>query len=875
MPRFGLGARLALVGALLAAACRPGPPLVVEVAGCEELTNEGCACADGAELYLWVAAAAVEGLELRRDGLTEALPHPEQVQGGLRLRLPAQAGWWTLSARGRTEWRFQVTPAVSDAGLVEVRRLRRAGAFAEAEATLRELSHRPQPPIGWEAQAARNALAQGQVGVAVDAFRRSIAVAEASSRVLASARDRLALAHTLATRLAAWDEAAAVLSELEVAAARSAEVAADRAQTSLVLALERQDLRRALPLAKEALARAERLGLADLEEDSRQGLIGALVRAGRWAEVKGELDTLRARVAGGDACRRAQVLVNLGWYALLGHRRAPALFPEPPWAELQGAEWLFRSECPDPEAQANLRLNLGWAALYAGRLEEGQHWWTRAGTSTSANTQLRVDGQHLGSELAWATGDPDAGAAFSALLDAAQRSGRVELSLAAHDGLARVAVAQRRTADARVHFEAAALALGRLRALTALGQGQDSLLHDHRELWRRWVDLEVSAGQPSRAAAVIETQRQGAVQDAESELPISGERRSRLRRELLDRRAELDRALELAWRSPADERGLAEARVQEARRGLEAALDRLVAPASPPLIKAAGGNRIFLTEGQPDGVMIIAAGERWSVARWRRREGRRVEVLVGAEALAPGPIVLHAPPALVSLDWAAGWPERSVAFAGPGTVRPTPAPAPGPRRALVIGDPSATLPTGRSEAERVADELSKQGWRVELHTHPMTGADLSARLNAGPWALFHYAGHGQHAGLDGLQASLQMVDGPTFDVARVLGLEQAPRRVVLNACEVGSSGSDPEVGGLGLAAAFGLRGAEQVVASVDRIDEPTAQALVRALYLDGSPSNALLLPSARKAPEVSRSFRLFESPAPGGATSPLNAVETR
>jgi hypothetical protein len=121
---------------------------------------------------------------------------------------------------------------------------------------------------------------------------------------------------------------------------------------------------------------------------------------------------------------------------------------------------------------------------------------------------------------------------------------------------------------------------------------------------------------------------------------------------------------------------------------------------------------------------------------------------------------------------------------------------------------------------------------------------IEARLADPCTALFHYDGHGIAAAQRGTSGgpaggltrdrtddALLLAGGDTLTAADVLELPRVPEEVVLNGCTTAA----PE--GLGLAQAFLLVGAAQVVASLDEIPADDAARFTRRLF-EGAQSSA-------------------------------------
>jgi hypothetical protein len=140
--------------------------------------------------------------------------------------------------------------------------------------------------------------------------------------------------------------------------------------------------------------------------------------------------------------------------------------------------------------------------------------------------------------------------------------------------------------------------------------------------------------------------------------------------------------------------------------------------------------------------------------------------------------------------------------------------------------------------------------------HPLVAAaaTVEATLRALDGApLAHLAAHGHHDRENVLFSRLDLADGPlmAYDVQR---LSQAPRHVVLSACDVGRTVVRPGDEILGFTAALLHLGTATVISSVSRVDDETALALMtayhRALSAGSRPAEALALAAAGPAADA-------------------------
>lgn len=160
--------------------------------------------------------------------------------------------------------------------------------------------------------------------------------------------------------------------------------------------------------------------------------------------------------------------------------------------------------------------------------------------------------------------------------------------------------------------------------------------------------------------------------------------------------------------------------------------------------------------------------------------------------------------------------------------------------ALVLAPPS-NLPHARTEARRSAQSLRQHGLAVEHVPAPRSSATVTeppallteqvlALLPTAPW--FHYTGHARSRGREGWDSELLLAADQTMtlEVSDVLALPSVPPVVVLNGCETGVTDPQSLGGGMSLAHAFVLGGAQVVIATTREIRDLEAAALIKRLY---------------------------------------------
>ncbi len=187
--------------------------------------------------------------------------------------------------------------------------------------------------------------------------------------------------------------------------------------------------------------------------------------------------------------------------------------------------------------------------------------------------------------------------------------------------------------------------------------------------------------------------------------------------------------------------------------------------------------------------------------------------------------------------------------------------------ALIVADPSSDLAAAADEAADVSRALVDRGWNVQQ----LTGTDarlVDVRAAMVEADLFHYAGHGRHAGVEGWGSALRLAGGMLLTVEDVLALERVPSLVILPACDTAPSGEGTLAGGMNIGRAFLLSGAEVVIAATGEIEDRAAGSFstsFHAAFLQStSPAEAMRVALLAN--------RHAGSPAPSPTADPLRRM---
>ena len=872
--------------------------------GCEAVqAGPVCLLRPGATLRLWVAVHAETPLRLELDGAPLAAKW-EPAEDGLRAVLSAPpTGALTLRADDAA-WRLGLTlapmpalPPALEAVHAEISR----GDMVAAERALTSALPGLEGAARAEALTLRADVAfmRGDPTAALAAYEPAFAAARAAG-LLRRASEVALTASYLCTAtlydlagarrwLARHAELTPLLPEARLRHGYYAGLVADWAG----------DLRAAQRSYEAHAATARALGL-DSELAAALSALGVL--RGRVGDAAGAERAFAELLALGERIPvevRALALHNAAWTALEARSRGQAApDPEP---QLRAAAALFAPDGPrpDPLIAAELRINLVYAMLVRGDAAAARA--ALAGTAAPTRTLQRWR-DFLAARVALLEDRPttalrELSAVRAAAAEAGDRGLEWSATLGAGEALERLG---RDEAALERYRHAAAMHAGDLAAL-AVDAGRERFAAERDRGAQRLVLLLLRLGRAGEALCAARRARaQGLAGLAAAARDPAALAAYREARELLD--AKIERSWELSRRT--GERARAELRAE--RRRLDATLDAALAGAddlsagtgrssvaadlsagtgrsTAAADLSAGAGRPTAAEGGCAGLRGPGDGELLLVyypvdagyvgfgldaaglttarvpgalaadpdARARQLLGpfaaalgraRRVAVIASGPLSAEG---FHALPwaggALIDaavVTYALDLPRRT-AGAGPLT------------RAVQLAPPS-NLAGAAEELASAAAGLRARGLAVER----LTGdeADLLARIAGAD--LLHYAGHARGEGWGG---ALEL-GGERSLGARDLLSVAAPRVAVLSGCETGLPDPRAHAGGMSLAHALLLAGAQAVLATDAVVDDELGalgSAVVLAIADGLEPAAALAaVQRADKRPGWAR-FRAF------------------
>lgn len=837
----------------------PSPrPVVVDFGPCTSTRADAqaqgsilCGFDPEREFRLWVRPDGVEPPAVLVDGRrlpTRALEPVDEHSEGLGLTLPEDARslavvWsaqerWTLSlrAQGRAEGRPDPGGALEALGRF-VERISGAGLGEDWDRELREL----------DTQLDRQGWLEQRVGL------------------------HTAVAHMLA-REHRFDDALGVLERVEPLARRSPHLQA-------LLAYSRGQVQWRRGQADEALADLRAASLHAVRVD--EPLVGYAALP-MYAELLAELGYVDAALRWsqrglelvrehGTPCDLASTLRTAAWVHLLLQRQGSSNHdPEP---MLREALALFErdGECPSADRRGGTRLSLATVALRQGRPGEALEVLGPASASPmTPGERVRALDVEIAARLALGRDRASLEPAFESLRAAVERDGTLEARwhLAVRQGQWLEATGERDAAlgayrEAEGHLDTMA-------RLAGLGVGRGAVGIIHRESSERLVDALRAMGRVEEALCVARQAEARQIQSASLSPSLPPRQRAFLEhrgRALVREQARHDELLRLQHELPASELATLRAKVAEQQRRLVREADQLLVaighhvgrPACEALHQPEPGELLLGLFPRGEGWLLFARDERETTvqalelreldlasARARLSElllrpvadqlhrARRVRVHAAGQArridvgLLPWegkPLIAHMP-VVHGIDVVAPEPDR---------------PADDPPRAVLVADPTGSLPEADQEVRHAVASLGGMGWAVQSIARPEARPHHVAQRMAGA-TLLHYAGHAQHddrrdprwwppyaGGTPSWPASLQLAEGTRLAAPDILVQSgRVPSRVILSGCRTGAL--DASTTGMSLAVAFLVAGAQEVIASSTDTADMEASQIVRALY---------------------------------------------
>ena len=856
-------------------------PLMAEISGCESyLTNSGCTLGkQGRQIKLWIAGETQVVARVDQGSLVAAAP--KAASGGLLyvFEIPEEAHLLELIGRDGSPLRLTILPSQRPAWYEDAKsRLENLDELERFLSSLRAL-----PPLdnahklyflsrlafqrGRRAEAASLALKGAELWLQAQGVGNAV-------RELAFAGQQFQDEANFQARREALQRARQGLAELQKFGFLPVRPAYYLDSLEVNVFMATGDLRSALAAVENLRSLAEH-GLLEAAEQRIYAEHRALVltELGRFEEAAAAIDSLLA-LPPEDPASQAELLMNRGWIAYLTREKGspgadPLTFFE--------AAWQIYRDSPKFEYRFHNLLNLAAAELQAGHTEAARTYLERATAfQTGANAAQRLMALELeGRLLLRQDKASQALRRFLELENAARAAALPSLRWQGLWGRSQALAQLGRTAEALETLARAARFADEEMLLIPADRGRETFLAQRDQATR--LQLELLLEQKSIDAAWLAllermTQSQRLLQRDEKLASLDDAGRQR-RDEAIAR---------LKSSFPA------EAREEQSRLSLEnpdagywqaQILDQLGVPSTqqltfPPPRK---GELMLTFFPLAAGWVAFARSDRDIVARILpvrpaaapEELARNLLALFRDEIAASHRLKVVPWGALLAVDFHTLISDRMVVY-GVAAGR-LPAATGKLSSALLVEAPSGGLRRAADEIAFAQAILKERRPQLALTTLDQSNGSLTEiRQGIATADFLHFAGHSEAKGYAGFDSQLSLQWFTPLRLADLFTLEKVPRLIVLSSCE-GADDRDPESGekGLGLAQAFVLLGADQVLAATRSVNDAKAARLMQEVYErwpagDVEVDLALLLHEAQKFLRAAEpdptweAFRVFE-----------------
>lgn len=570
-----------------------------------------------------------------------------------------------------------------------------------------------------------------------------------------------------------------------------------------------------------------------------------------------------------DCVTVAKHLSTLGYTQLLLARRREAPPDAVPSILAQALARVGpRGSCPDPVSVPAIQLTLADAALDRGDPAAAAALLADVvfDDVPTADQLLRLRDAQLraldGMGRPWSELEEPLARLEVAAADAGTPEGRWRLESRRGDALVR----RGRLEDAVAAYRRAESESQRLSELAAVGVGRDAAVTAHEYSTERLVALLVELGRPSEALCVAREAQARRIQ-AVGRQPATTEQREALDRAIEaydDARRTLDHALIAGRLRPGLDRERLRLDVARGEAQRAKAVDDILQaqstwqPACDDLVPRLDGELLLGLYPMRQGWFVFMQDDGGTQVRWLAGGPAHAldDPLLGAELLEPWTehlALAQRVRVLASgraqavdvhlLHWNGGpLVEQVPVVHGAELPRaPLTRPTSADPLALLVADPTETLAGSREEVSTAALWMRERGWAVDTPTPDESDRDRILETLARA-SFFYFSGHGEHdiqrarahalppyaGGTRDWPARLRLRPPTVLEVHDVLMLGSAPRHVVLLGCETGVPGGTVG-GGMSLALAFLVAGAEEVVATPIAVEDEIGAAVGRAL----------------------------------------------
>lgn len=881
-----------LAGLLLACGKQPSSsaPVVLEVEykGCWALSvpNLVCSLPSNRQLTVWVRTTPPDrNLEIRAGGLLKP-EKEEKVSGGRRYLLaiskPASRLTVEVLAPDGSHgpgWFLQLSEPEQPSWWDPIKDLIGRGEKTAARSRLEQIQRSASPKeknLVWRLLAI---VARAEGNSAVELYLKQGITADRSENRWsgeAGAARKITWLAGIYIDQGRFAEAEQLLAALQLPAKAAADDKCNVTFYQGVLADKTSNYAAALKQLQGTSELARRLGDSRLEGQVEQMLALVYQQLGRSQDASRLFDKLQARSHLPARCELGTFWINVGWFQLLEHEAGNT--GENPAPSLQKALAAFEeNDCP-PKERLNAHLNL--ALAYQQRDE-----WLEAGRELAQTRALSIQADFR--QLLWQD-DLEARTAL--------HEGHPETALGLYETLEKRAeraaspagVLQAQLGRAKAYVDsgkrpAAIAALARAEGLIEeqsrhipVHEGRDTYFAYQEAVTRLYLKLLLDEGQQQNAFGLARKSRsqllrQLAVRDGLSQLDAEKQRVwfASLSKYRATREA-VDNAAAKRWQLAVSEKKNALAdeaeKLKVAQDDLDLALrdlDALRRNGEGALAPAERDEVILTYHPLPGKQWVAFAATQGEIVAAELELPENISAAPPEELaqllLSPSPAFQSAIATSKRVRVLPYGPLRSVdfhalPFTGGQPLLATHRVAYSldlPRRsglpfrsvqpvALVVSNPTRDLRTAEAEGQTVAAAV--KNWPGPWKPNLLIGSAAQAgevRKALTRASFFHYAGHGSFGGFAGWSSELPLADQSRLTLSDILALSSTPDSIVLSACDAGRTSEEAPGEGVGLANAFLLAGAREVVAARQLVSDASANDLMDELYRHWQPGEDL------------------------------------
>jgi tetratricopeptide (TPR) repeat protein len=821
----------------------PAPALLrADWGGCDDvrLRDDVPLCLVDPErpLHLWIEDPRAERVEVVVDGKTVAAER-HTIDGepgqGLRVRVPAGAAELVIRVVEET--------SIEPMGSLALAAMSTDPPSATFRKALREI---------------KRAFDEDDVTALERAVERAFGLALADGRLRDAVDLGLGLVFQLDQLRLHPELAAALLQLVEDAAARYPKGRGDLACYRGLHLWYQGAVQEAAESLRDAARIAVRLEDEVLAAESIPMYAEALAQLGYFEDARRWAREGLRLVRQGEQCDIGSVLRTVGWLNLrLRQRGHPHDDPVP---ILEEALQVFGAggTCPRPDKLGGARLSLALLALDEGRLDDAASQLEQIDRDTvTLDERVYVDDIEVRLSLARAEDPTRRWQAYRRLQLSVRATDTADARWRLHTRLGLLLERDGYRASAVDAYRVAERELDALVRLQAVGIGRGQLADRYHESTAALVSLLVERGAVDEAWCIARQEQArrrtvaltafGVVQPPEIEEKIQRYRREKLAAETLEVEAHglpRDEA-QSALRTAAELHGRARGLANELMKTGEQLTPRCSELSAP------GVNELLLGLYPRERDWLVFASDELETTVHsvptphldERPEALAAALLepLGSRLAAAGRVrvLAHREAQRIEVDrlpWC-GEPLGARLPVSYGVELPVQAdPAALAYRALLLADPTATLEGAEVEVELIDERLIAAGWSTSVG-----GSSEPGMVSPAGYDLFHYAGHAEaserpeHGGWPpypggdrGFAAFLELGFGGRLTAHDVMATRAAPRTAVLAGCRTGAL--DLDTGQTSMALAFLVAGAEQVVASAEKVQDARGAGFARGFY---------------------------------------------